>query len=375
MRSKFENQRFSNCEFCAFWTKVQNFAGAKPPNNIYVILNIRERRDAPCGSIVIIMQINLKETAEFLKTHDNYYILTHQNPDGDTMGSGFALCYALRKIGKNANVLCSDEFPQKYRFMYSDYEPQKFSPDTIVAVDVADTKLLGSRLTQYAEYVDLCVDHHISNTQYSEKLLVYPDASATCEVLYRVLSEMDVEMDTCIAQCLYTGIATDTGCFKYGNTTRLAHLIAAKLMEYEVDIEQINREMFDVKSKARLMVEQYILSSMEYYMDDRCTIAAVTLDTIEETGLAQDDFEGIAGMTVQPEGVKIGVIIKERDKGKFKVSMRSASEIDVSEICGRFGGGGHVKAAGCTLEGRLEDVKMELLSAIAPVLGIDLWLA
>ena len=321
------------------------------------------------------MHINLKETAEFLNTHDNYYILTHQSPDGDTTGAGFALCYALRGIGKNANVLCSDEFPKRYRFMYESYEPQKFSPDTIVAVDVADEKLLGLRLAQYGEYVDLCIDHHVSNTEYAKRLLVYPEASAACEVLYRVFAEMGIVPDKLIAECLYTGISTDTGCFKYGNTTKLAHTIAAKLMDCGIDFERINREMFEIKSKARLMVEQYIISAMEYYLDDKCAMAAVTLDTIEETGLNQDEFEGIAGMSVQPEGVQVGVIIKEKDKGKFKISMRSASDIDVSEICRKFGGGGHVKAAGCTIEGRLEDVKLQLLSGIAPSMGIDLWLA
>ncbi len=321
------------------------------------------------------MQINLKETAEFLKSHDNYYILTHQSPDGDTMGSGFGLCYALRKSGKKANVLCSDEFPKRYHFMYEGYEPQKFSPETIVAVDVADRKLLGSKLAQYGDYVDLCIDHHVSNEDYAEKLLVYPDASATCEVLYRVLCEMDFEPDKQIAECLYTGIATDTGCFKYANTTQLAHTITAKLMEYGINIEQINREMFDIKSKARLKVEQYINSAMEYYLDDKCAMAAVTLDTIKKTGLAQEEFEGIAGMSVQLEGVQVGVIIKEKDEGKFKVSMRSASDIDVSAICAKFGGGGHVKAAGCSLEGSLDDVKLRLLSGIAPAMGFDLWLA
>ena len=320
------------------------------------------------------MHINLKETAEFLKSHDNFYILTHQSPDGDTMGSGFGLCYALRKIGKKANVLCSDEFPKRYHFMYAGYEPMKFSPETIVAVDVADKKLLGTHLAQYGDYVNLCIDHHISNTDYAEKLLVYPDASAACEVIYRVLAEMEVILDNQIAECLYTGIATDTGCFKYGNTSKLAHIIAAQLMDYGVNIERINREMFDVKSRARIKVEQYINSAMEYYLDDKCAMAAVTLDTIQKTGLAQEEFEGIAGMSVQMEGVQIGVIIKEKSEGKFKVSMRSASDIDVSEICRKFGGGGHVKAAGCSLEGALDDVKLRLLSAIAPTMGIDLWL-
>lgn len=321
------------------------------------------------------MRINLKETAEFLKEHDNYYILTHQSPDGDTIGCGFGLCFALRKIGKKANVLCSDEFPKRYGFIHGGCEPQKFSPETIVAVDVADKKLLGSALAKYGDYVDLCIDHHVSNTEYAKRLLVYPEAAAACEVMYRVLAEMDAPMDRTVAECLYTGIATDTGCFKYANTTKLAHIIAAKLMEYDINIEGINREMFDIKSKARLKVEQYINSSMEFYLDDKCALAAVTLDTVKKTGLAWEEFEGIAGMSVQVEGVMVGVIIKEKDEGVFKVSMRSASDVDVSEICRKFGGGGHVKAAGCTMEGRLEDVKLKLLSGIAPALGIDLWLA
>ncbi len=248
----------------------------------------------------------LKETAEFLANRDNFYILTHQSPDGDTMGSGFGLCYALRKAGKKANVLCSDDFPKRYSFMYEGYEPQKFTPETIVAVDVADRKLLGTRLNGYADYVDLCIDHHVSNERYAKNLLLYPDASATCEVLFRVLTEMGAELDKHIAECLYTGIATDTGCFKYANTTKLAHIIAAELMEQGIDIERINREMFDIKSKARLKVEQYINSAMEYYLDDKCAMAAVTLDTIRKAGLAQEEFEGIAGMSVQLEGVQVG---------------------------------------------------------------------
>ena len=321
------------------------------------------------------MNISLTETAEFLKNHDNYYILTHQSPDGDTMGSGFGLCYALRQIGKKANVLCSDEFPKRYHFMYEGYEPQKFSPETIVAVDVADKKLLGTKLAQYGDYVNLCIDHHVSNLHYAERLLVNPDAAAACEVLYQVLSEMGIEFTKQIAECIYTGIATDTGCFKYGNTTQLAHIISSHLMDCGIRMEQINREMFDTKSKARIKVEQYINSAMEYYLDDKCAMVAVTLDTIKKAGLAQEEFEGIAGISVQTEGVQIGVVIKEKDEGKFKISMRSASDIDVSAICQKFGGGGHVKAAGCTLEGPLDDVKLRLLSGIAPAMGIDLWLA
>lgn len=322
------------------------------------------------------MNVDFKETADFLRERDNFYILTHQNPDGDTIGSGFGLCHALRKMGKRANVLCSDEFPRRYGFMYGGCEPEKFSPETFIAVDVADKKLLGAGLVGYGDYIDLCVDHHVSNMKYAERLLLRPDAAATCEIMYRVILELDPAlMDERIAECLYTGIATDTGCFKYSNTTRESHIAAAELMGYGINAARINREMFDIKSKARIKVEQYIYSSMEFYLDDKCAMAAVTLDTMRKAGLAPEEFEGISGMSVQPEGVQVGVIIREKEEGRFKVSMRSASDVDVSAVCKKLGGGGHAKAAGCNLEGDLSDVKLKLLSAIASAMGIDLWLA
>lgn len=322
------------------------------------------------------MQITYSEAAEFLRSNDNYYILTHANPDGDTIGSGFGLCYILRKMGKKANVFCSDDFPRRYDFMYESYIPQKFSPETIVAVDVADPKLLGSGLIQYAEYVDLCIDHHISNVNYAKRTLVEPEAAAACQVIYQLLSrEKLTEPDNLIAKCLYTGLATDSGCFKFDCTSPETHLAAAELMRFDIDAGRINRRMFDEKSRARIRVEQYILNEMEYFLDDRCAMAAVTLEAMKQTGLPVDEFEGLSSLTTMLDTVEVGVIIRQKEEGKFKISMRSTGDTDVSAICKKFGGGGHVKAAGCTMEGELEDIKLKLLSGIAPELGIDLWLA
>ncbi len=320
------------------------------------------------------MQIDYKETAEFLLKNDNYVILTHQSPDGDTMGSGFGLCMALRKMGKKANVLCSDEFPKRYDFMHNDYEIQKFTPDKIIAVDVADINLLGQKLFHYGDYVDLCIDHHKSNTGYAKNTLLNSSAAAACEVLYELLVCMKAPIDTRIAECIYTGIATDTGCFKYSNTTRRAHIISAELMDYNVPMERINRDMFDVKSKARINVESYITSNTEYYLDDKCAMIAITREIIDNIGATADDFEGIASLTLQLESVQVGVTIKERKDGKFKVSMRSTSDVDVSDICSKYGGGGHAKAAGCLFDDKLEDVKLKVLSSLAPAFGMDLWL-
>lgn len=316
------------------------------------------------------LQIDYNETARFLLENDNYNILIHQSPDGDTIGSGFALCFALRKLGKKANVLCSDEFPMRYKFIHSAYSEQDFDAKTIVAVDVADVNLLGTKLSEYGDKVDLCIDHHKSNTNYAGKLLLDAKASAACQVLYEVFICMDnLTLDTQIASCIYTGIATDTGCFKFSNTTKRSHIIAAELMGYDIPYEYINRLMFDVKSKARIMVENYITSSMEYYLDDRCSVIAVTSQTIADTNASEDDFEGLSNLALQLESVMVGVTIKERKDGKFKVSMRSSSHIDVSDICADFGGGGHSKAAGCLIDAPLQEVKNMIISAIKTAIG------
>lgn len=322
-----------------------------------------------------VQSISVTEAAAFLKNNDNFYILTHLNPDGDAMGSGFALCSVLRAMGKMANVLCSDPFPKRYSYLYEDYEPMKFTPKCVVTVDLADTKLFGKELTAYTGYVDLAIDHHISNTGYARKTLLRADAAAACEVLYEVFEEGDMPMDRHVAMCLYTGIATDTGCFKFENTTPDSHRIAAKLMEYNLPVGQLNRELFDIKSRARIKVEQYVMNSLETYLDDRCAIVAVTAETVKETGLAWEEFEGLASLPMQLEGIDVGVTIKEKEPGKFKISMRSSDKADVSEICAKLGGGGHIRASGCTLEGDLQQVKMKVLSVIAPSMGFDLWLS
>jgi phosphoesterase RecJ-like protein len=277
-------------------------------------------------------------------------------------------------MGKKANVICSDELPSRYGYITDGCPPMKFQHDTIISVDVADTALLGSKLSHYGDYIKLCVDHHKSNTDYAEYLLLDPDAAATCEVLYELFVDMGIKLDVAVAECLYTGIVTDTSCFKYPCTTRRTHIIAAELMDYGIRFDRINREMFDVKSKGRIELERYIFSNMEYFLDEQCAVITLTKDVISETGAQSGDFEGISSLTLQLQGIKVGIVLKERDDDKFRISMRSVSDVDVADICVKFGGGGHSRAAGCVMEGEAEDVKRQLLSATAPALGIDLWM-
>ncbi len=321
-------------------------------------------------------RIEYKAAADFLNEHDNYYILIHSNPDGDAVGSGYALCFLLREMGKKANVLCSDQIPQKYSYITDNYEPQKFTQDTVVSTDLADLNLLGKKLNVYSDYIELAIDHHVSNTGFAKRLVLDGLASSACEVLYDIIMAGELPVNEKIAACIYTGIATDTGSFKYECTTPRCHEIAAELIrEFKLPIASINRVLFDIKSEECFKLEQKVLSDLQTFLDGKCAIIVITLEDLERTGASSEDLEGIASIPMQVKGVEVGVTIKEKEPKKFKVSMRSAEKIDVSKLCKKFGGGGHVRAAGCTLEGDVDQVRMKILAAVAAEMGIDLWLA
>lgn len=209
-------------------------------------------------------RVTASQAARLLDGADHILILTHQFPDGDTLGSGFALCLALRKLGKTVRVACSDPIPEKYEYMTAHIPMPDFEPAYVCAVDVADVKLLGG-LSVYGDRVDLCIDHHGSNVEYAQSLLLDAGCAATAMLIFQVIQQLGVALDKDIAQCLYTGLATDTGCFKYANTTAEAHRMAADFMECGIPCEMINRTMFDVKSRARVELERLALDSMTFY--------------------------------------------------------------------------------------------------------------
>ncbi len=309
--------------------------------------------------------MELQEILDIFLTKDNFTILTHKSPDGDTLGSGFALCYFLRGLGKHANVLNSDKLPDRYGFIYKGYEPQEFEQEYVIAVDIADPNLIGSNLSQYQQEgaVDLCIDHHISNKDFAKKTYVDGDASAAAMIIYEVLKLSGKPITDHIAKCLYTGISTDTGCFKYENTTPKAHIIAAELMAYDIDYANINREMFDVKSRGRMEVEQIVTSQMKYYFDGRCSMIVLTKKLVAECGVDPAEFDGLASIPLSVEGVEIGITVKERHTDYYKISVRTTDKLNASEFCQQFGGGGHIRAAGCEIKGTLEEVEKQLLDA------------
>lgn len=313
-----------------------------------------------------MQKLDIQQTAAFLRSCEDAYILIHQSPDGDCVGSGYSLQAVLRLLGKRSKVICSDQIPARYDFLKPEEAEEKFPPKCVISVDVADPKLLGSYKEQYGGCVDLCIDHHVSNLHYAERTLLEADAAAACEVLYKLYRYMEIPFTEQIAKCLYTGMATDTGCFKFDNTTPETHIFTAELMREFPDIRYglINRNMFDVKAPARLHAEMRMIQAMEYYLDGKCAMICVTQALREETGMSEDDTEGLTGLPTQPEGVEVGITLREREPNVYKVSLRSAKDVNVSAICQTLGGGGHVKAAGCLLKGELAEVKARLVEAV-----------
>lgn len=311
----------------------------------------------------------LSALADRLKECRNVTILTHAHPDGDCMGAGFGLCYYLRSIGVKANVKNSDGFPNKFRFLFENYEDQIFEEECVISVDVADVQLLGAELMPYADKVDLCIDHHYSNKQFAKDSYIDGDASATCLIIYELLKLIGAKIDTLTASCLYTGIATDTGCFMFQNTTPAAHRAAADLRELGADATYINREMFQVKSRGRLFAEQRMISTMHFANNDRIALIAITNDILKQFNLERSELDGFAGIPLSVEGVKIGITLKQQpeDDSLFKASIRTV-EADAAAIAAHFGGGGHIRAAGCTVSGTADEVAEKVIAVAAEYL-------
>lgn len=315
------------------------------------------------------MMINVEKCARLLKSKDNILILTHAHPDGDTLGSAFALCRALLSLGKKAKVKCADVIQSKYDYLFEDINVPDFDEDFIVAVDVATENLLGDLADVYAGRVDLCIDHHGTNTHYAKKLLLNADAAAACEIVFKVIKALGVKIDLGIANCLYTGLTTDTGCFRYASATSNTYRAAAELIDLGVDNGRINRIMFETKTKTYAALERMALEGMQFFCDERVCVITITQEMYKRTGSNEQETEAIAPLTRQIEGVEIGITIREKADKSCKSSIRTFESVDASKLASAFGGGGHKQAAACRFDCGVEDAKKMLVEKCKEMLG------
>lgn len=312
---------------------------------------------------------NYSDAFNLLQKAENILLLTHRLPDGDAVGSIFALFLALKKMGKT--VRCEiDSIPNSLKVAAVENFGGDFEEQFIVAVDVGDRKLLPEeQIKLYGDRIDLCIDHHGTNSAFADYTLLDPTACAACEVLFDMFTAVGFEIPPEIAKELYIGLSTDTGCFRYGNTTAKTMRAAATLMEIGVDTAYINTEIFETKTKEYAVFERLALNNLTTYLDGKCAIMAITQDMYQKSGLAEVDDKAVNALPRQIEGVLAGITIKEKkDNSGWRVSVRSKEPVSAAEICVQLNGGGHRLAAGCELTGELNEAINTLLSATKIVL-------
>lgn len=299
-------------------------------------------------------------------------ILTHENPDGDAIGSSLALYLALKKYGKNSDVIIP-EYPETYDFLpgaksiIKESEVKKY--DLAIALDCSDS----NRLNGFVNYFDdakvrISIDHHSSNKMFADYNFVNPESPATAQILIIVLEAMGVFIDKEIGTCLLTGIITDTGGFKYQNVNAVTFEFVAELLSVGVNVSKTYKRVLETKTKAQFQLTKIVTNRMEFLENDKVTFTYITKEDQEEVNAKVGDHDGLVEIGKSLEGVEVSVFLRETDHNTYKVSLRSNEYINVSDVALMFGGGGHIRAAGCSIQGSLDQVKNKVITEIRNVL-------
>lgn len=313
--------------------------------------------------------MTIQETAALLQEMDHVLLLTHVRPDGDTIGSAAALCQALRDLGKTAFLLPNSEITATYEAYAVPYwAVEDFVPDHVVSVDIASLGLLPENAKQYADQIELAIDHHPSNGGFAPNLCVLPEMAACGEIIYEIIRLL-TPVTQAIAMLLYVAISTDTGCFVYSNTTVHTHRVAADLLETGIEVAAVNKALFRTKSRTRMAMESWMIEWAEYYDEGRVVVMQIPLSLRHDLHATEADVEELSSLAALVEGTDCGVTLRELEPGKVKISLRTGPRVNATEICALLGGGGHAAAAGATLSGTLEEAKQSVLQAIDMVVG------
>lgn len=309
--------------------------------------------------------LTIPELAAKLLENDNYIMLTHRRPDGDTVGSAAALCRGLRAIGKRAAVLENPQFTEKYRPYVEGLTVDRVPEDAVlVSVDVASAKMLSFSAEYYVNQITFFVDHHGLSRDFGTQGVVEPSAAACGEIVLDLLRQMQVPLDKKTAEALYCAISTDTGCFRYSNVTARTLRAAADCKELGADTFAINQVMFMTKRLARLKLDAYLTQSTEFYAGGLVSVSTIPETLRQELGITEDDIDDISGFGREIAGVEIAVMLRQVSEGG-KISLRTSPRFDAAELCRKLGGGGHKAAAGATISGGVEAAKEAILRVIA----------
>lgn len=313
---------------------------------------------------------NMKEAIDLIKKSKSITIASHINPDGDNLGSSIALALALKKINKKVTLLKSDFIPSDFKFLpgidlIETKDDSVIDNDLFIALDCGDLERLGDNKKVFEETnKTINIDHHISNTNFALINVVDSSSSATGELVYNLIKQINIEIDKDIATNLYTAISTDTGSFKYDSVSPNTHRIIADLLDYGIDKNKINIELYESMSFIRMKLFIKSLTTLETFNHGKIATVNVTQEMLKETGASLEDTEGIISFIRKIASVEVACMIKEIEKNNVKISMRTKEYMDASHICSKFEGGGHKRAAGCTINNSIENAKKIIVNSI-----------
>ena len=300
--------------------------------------------------------LNRAEAAGFLLVNDNFCILTHRRPDGDTVGSAAALCLGLRKLGKNAWVLKNEEISDRFGWLVEGLTKETVEEhDIVVSVDVASPGMLPKSFAPLAETCRLRIDHHGSATSFTPEELVDADSASCAELVCDVLAILGVEMDKNIAEAVYVGMSTDTGCFRFANTTAHSFTVAAVCAKAGADIYGLNQQLFETNSLPKLRMHAWMIENMKLLDDGKLAIVAIPRAVEELLRVTDDDMDNISSYPRTVAGVRMAATLRQTKDGETKISVRAVPGYDAAAVCAYFGGGGHKGAAGASTHMGLEE--------------------
>ena len=305
---------------------------------------------------------------EEIKKAKSIALLTHENPDGDAVGSTLAMYAALKEIGKENVDVIIPEYPRTYRFLPNvdkvQKEGNKEPYDVAIALDSATIKMLNGWSSYFENAkTKIVIDHHGTNTMYGDLNYVNPDSPACTQILLTIFEYFGVEITNDIGRCILTGIITDTGGFQYQSTRPETFEFAARLLKSGINVYEIYKKAMNTKTRANFELRKRAIDRMEFLEDGKISFTYITKQDMEEASATSDDFEGIVDEGRCIEGVEVSIFLRVTEKG-YKVSLRSNEYVNVSDVCLIYGGGGHVHAAGCNISMPIEQAKEKFVNQI-----------
>jgi len=318
----------------------------------------------------------LQAALDFLRDGDDYLVVSHVQPDGDAISSTVIMDWLLRKLGKSVVLINEGAVPVRLAFLRAaedivahTEQPPARTFRRIVTVDCADFQRIGLVRSLFAEdYALLNIDHHPTNDGFGTVNLMRFDAAATAEILFDLIEESGIPLDVEAATAIYTGLLTDTGGFRYANTSPHVMSVASKLLAAGVDGYKLADHLLERMTMPQLRILQRGLARLQFSEDGRIGWLYIEPADMQETGAAPEDLEGLVNYPRNIDGVEVGILFKVTNDGKVKVSLRSAGRVDVAAIAQSFGGGGHVRAAGCRLDTGLQEASAAVVGAVRKAL-------